>query len=61
MEDPPATAAQCRERARRCFERAIIEESVVAREQYLRQGEDWMLRWRTWSPEDGRRSAAGNG
>lgn len=52
MDQPPASAAQCRERARRCFERAIVEESVVARETYLRQGEDWMLRWRTWGADD---------
>lgn len=56
---PPASAAQCRERARRCFERAIVEESLTARETFLRQGEDWMLRWRTWGADDAR-GAAGN-
>lgn len=52
MDDPPLTAAQCRERARRCFERAIVEENIVARETWLRQGENWMLRCRTWGPQD---------
>lgn len=51
MQDSPATAAQCRERARRYFELAIAEENIAAREAYLRQGEDWMLRWRHWTPE----------
>jgi hypothetical protein len=51
MEKPPATASQCRERARRCFERAIAEENITAREAYLRQGEAWMLRWRHWTPD----------
>jgi hypothetical protein len=55
MDEPPATAAQCRERARRCFERAIVEESLTAREAFLRQGENWMLRWRTWGVDDAQR------
>ena len=59
FDQPPASAAQCRERARRCFERAIVEESLTARETFLRQGEDWMLRWRTWGADD-TRAAAGN-
>jgi hypothetical protein len=59
IDQPPASAAQCRERARRCFERAIVEESLTARETFLRQGEDWMLRWRTWGADDAR-GAAGN-
>ncbi len=59
MEEPPLNAAQCRERARRCFERAIREESLTAREQHLRQGENWMLRWRTWETEDGRHGVSG--
>ncbi|NBW09284.1 MAG: hypothetical protein EBR82_14795 [Caulobacteraceae bacterium] len=59
MTEPPLTAAQCRERARRCFEQAIREENLTARETFLRQGENWMLRWRTWGADDAPRGVSG--
>jgi len=57
VEDAPTSAAQCRERARKCFERAIVEESLTSREWFLRTGEAWMLRWREWPAHDHRGSS----
>lgn len=51
MDDPPLTAAQCRDRARNCFRRAVVEENLTAREEHLKEGETWMMRWRTWAPD----------
>lgn len=51
MDDPPLTAAQCRDRARNCFRRAVVEENLTAREEHLKEGETWMMRWRIWTPD----------
>jgi hypothetical protein len=44
------SAAECRERARDCFGRAVAEPDEKRREQHLRDGEMWMSRWRFWTP-----------
>ncbi|CAN5142050.1 hypothetical protein BH09PSE1_BH09PSE1_10070 [soil metagenome] len=51
MDEPPLTAAQCRDRARNCFRRAVAEENLTAREEHLKEGETWMMRWRIWAPD----------
>jgi hypothetical protein len=46
-------AEECRDRARELFGMAVFETDEAAREQWLLAGEDWMLRWRLWTPTSG--------
>ena len=47
----PVSADCCRVRARSLFARAVAEDDLGRRERLLVEGEQWMMRWRLWQPE----------